>query len=120
MGGLTNDMMQYVAPCDSRACRNGGLVRKTVDKHGRKRVAARRSIPGTHILLFQAGDRTKLRQSAAYPRGFGEAVGALIPPRGEYPAPPSTIAVEAYTGEDDLGALDDLLKGRGSTWWRSL
>ena len=64
----------------------------------------------------KAGIPKMLADSAVYPRAFGDAVAQLMQPRG---ARPDTIPdLNAYTGQDDMGALDDFLKGSRNTWWR--
>ncbi len=58
-----------------------------------------------------------LADSAVYPRPFGDAVAQLMQPRG--PRPTTIPDMDAYPGDDDdMGALDDFLKGSRNTWWR--
>ena len=77
---------------------------------------------GPPPLLHQTktGVKKKLAASASYPRGFGVAIGSILPPRGTRPDS-DEISLD-YTASDsnDMGALDDLLKGSKSTWWRDL
>lgn len=82
----------------------GGLVRKSVDKNGKKRVT---------------GVKKKLAASAAYPRGFGIAIGDIIPGRGSRPDDFELDFTYPHA-TDDLGALDDLRKGSFRAWWRKL
>ena len=67
----------------------------------------------------EAGIKSALTKSGAYPYQFGCAIAALIPKR-EGRAPRDFFNVEDYQGEDTLGSLDDLRKGRKHAWWRRL
>lgn len=67
--------------------------------------------------LTQAGKRSALAQSAEYPRPFGMAVAALVPERGDVPED-DFVDLTSYTGQDHLGSLHDLIKGRKLAWWR--
>ncbi|CAL1172971.1 unnamed protein product [Cladocopium goreaui] len=77
------------------------LVRKTIDKKGRRRVA---------------GIKSELAKSANYPRGFGMAIAALVPARGRRPIEKGLDLT--YQGTDHLGSLDDFMKGSKRTEWR--
>lgn len=69
--------------------------------------------------LAQAGIPRMLRQSAVYPRDFGIAVANLMVTRGKRSG--VDVDIHSYPKPvDDLGALDDLLKGSRRTWWRRL
>ncbi len=60
-----------------------------------------------------------LRISAVYPRDFGIAVANLMVTRGKRPI--VDVDVHSYPSpQNDLGALDDILKGSSNTWWRKL
>ena len=45
------------------------------------------------------------------------AVASLLPMRGERPEG-HEVNLNDYEGQDHLGALDDLVKGRHHAWWR--
>lgn len=91
---------------EALARRNGinGLVRKTVDKNGKKRVT---------------GIKSKLASSATYPRGFGVAIARMMPSRGARPDDLEVVC-ESNGNPKDLDALGDILKGAKHTWWRKL
>ena len=59
-----------------------------------------------------------LKFSAVYPREFGNKIASMMPRRE--PRVDLEIDLGSYPGDDDRGALDDLLKGRDRTWWRNL
>lgn len=65
----------------------------------------------------KAGNKAALSQSAIYPRGFGMAIAALMPERGER-LESTEVDLKAYDGFDHLGSLDDLTQGRKHAWWR--
>ena len=67
----------------------------------------------------EAGIKSALTKSGAYPYQFGCAIAALIPKR-EGRAPRDFFNVGDYQGEDTLGSLDDLRKGHKHAWWRRL
>ena len=77
---------------------------------------------GRSLLAFastETGNKKALKESAAYPRGFGLAVAGLVGERGAVLS--KEISDFSYLGEgDDLGCLDDLLKGSSKAWWRHL
>ena len=54
-----------------------------------------------------------------YPRGFGNAVASLLQPT-RHRATGDVDTRAYYPGGNDLGALDDLLKGGRHTWWRNV
>ena len=70
-------------------------------------------------LPSEAGNKKALSDSAAYPYRFGVAIAALVPARGSRPDA-GEFSDGGYDGEDHLGSLDDLLKGRSKTWRRRL
>ena len=67
----------------------------------------------------EAGIKSALSKSAAYPYDFGVSVAALVQTRG-HRAPATEIDFGEYQGEDTLGALDDFIKSRKNVWWRNL
>ena len=69
--------------------------------------------------MLEAGIKSALVQSGVYPYEFGTSIGALIPKR-EARYPRDHFCVDDYIGEDSLGSLDDLTKGRHRCWWRKL
>ena len=76
-------------------------------------------LPNQSFIKLEAGIKKRLEKSAAYPYDFGVAIGALIPELGLRPLP-NEFSLGSYEGDDSLGSLDDLLKGRAQTWWRKL
>ena len=73
------------------------------------------------VCSTKTGIKKKLSASAAYPRAFGDAVASILPPRGSRPVDVKCEDINVnYPVSDDLGALDDLLKGRAKTWWRNI
>lgn len=60
-----------------------------------------------------------LSQSAVYPRGFENAVASLLQPTRHRATGDINTRVY-YPNGNDLGALDDLLKGGRHTWWRNV
>jgi len=60
-----------------------------------------------------------LTESGAYPRDFGYAVASLFEDRK---SPLQTEISNFGYAEigDDLGCLDDILRGSNHTWWRTL
>lgn len=97
---------------------NVNLVRKTVDKRGRQRVATGLLVCEC-MLACEAGIKKMLEKSASYPRGFGLAVAALLPTQ-PLPVPSDSISLKYEAASDDEGALDDILKGPQQCWWRKL
>lgn len=75
---------------------------------------------GASYIIAQAGRKKQLADSAVYPVGFGLAVAGLIGGRTEVPSRSRPLNVQYRGAGDDLGAIDDLLKGRSKTWWRKL
>ena len=67
----------------------------------------------------KAGNKAQLAASATYPLDFGYAVAALIGSLSSRPLP-TEFSTGDYVAGDDLGALDDFLKGRNNTWWRKI
>ncbi len=76
-------------------------------------------LPNQSFIKLEAGIKKRLEKRAAYPYDFGVAIGALIPELGLRPLP-NEFSLGSYEGDDSLGSLDDLLKGRAQTWWRKL
>jgi len=74
---------------------------------------------GTLHVYTEAGIKSALTKSGAYPYEFGCAIAALIPKR-ERRAHRDYFNVGDYQGEDTLGSLDDLRKGRKHAWWRHM
>ena len=71
------------------------------------------------LATAKAGIKKALAASAVYPRGFGHAVASLLHPTRHRPT--GDVDTGAYyPSGNDLGALDDLLKGGRHTWWRNL
>ena len=68
----------------------------------------------------KTGIKKKLAASASYPREFGLAIGAIVPSRGTRPDSDEICLDYPASNPDDMGALDDLLKGSKLTWWRDL
>ena len=58
-----------------------------------------------------------LRIQLCTPRDFGLAVADLLPSRGGRPES-DQVDSEGFPAGEDLGALDDLLRGKENTWWR--
>jgi hypothetical protein len=77
---------------------------------------------GPPPLLHQTktGVKKKLAASASYPRVFGVAIGSILPPRGTRPDSDEISIDYTASASNDMAALDDLLKGSKSTWWRDL
>lgn len=75
---------------------------------------------GASSLIAQAGRKKQLAESAVYPVGFGLAVGGLIGSRTEVPTRNLPLNINYKGVGDDLGAIDDLLKGPKKAWWRKL
>lgn len=71
------------------------------------------------VIYAQAGNKKALRESASYPRNFGLAVSALAKRGGEFLGN-VPVSLTAYSGVDPLRSLDDLIRGRGKSWWRTL
>lgn len=69
--------------------------------------------------MSKAGDKKKLSESAAYPRPFGMALAGLFK-KGSADHGFSQLVVDYPAVGDDLGALEDFLKGRTRAWWRRL
>lgn len=65
----------------------------------------------------KAGNKRALAKSAEYPYDFGVAIAGLMPARGQR-SESDEVDLKAYEGQDHLGALDDLIKGRHVAWWR--
>ena len=71
------------------------------------------------IWYTEAGNKKALAQSAEYPYAFGAACAALVPdrlPRFDF----TMVDLSSYEGADDIGSLDDLLRGKHRAWWRKL
>ena len=66
----------------------------------------------------QVGNKKALAQSAVYPRQFGVAMSELMQPRLKRSK--GDLDFKSYPATHDMGALDDLLRGRQATWWRKL
>lgn len=71
-----------------------------------------------HHCSSKAGNKKALSQSAVYPLQFGMTIASLVPTRGSRHVGP--ICLIGYSGEDELGSLDDLNLGRKRCWWRQL
>ena len=130
-----------------RSRRNAtNLVRKTIDKQGRRRVATWFNLNmshmlcsffrqtsgryGTHSWAFmvyqylyhplhsasEAGIKSELAKSANYPRGFGLAIAALVSSKGRRQTEKALDLT--YQGTDHLGSLDDFIKGPTKAKWR--
>lgn len=67
----------------------------------------------------KAGNKKQLAASATYPLDFGFAVAALVGSLSSRPHP-TEFSTGDYSAGNDLGALDDFLKGRENTWWRKI
>ena len=70
--------------------------------------------------LSQAGIKQRLEESAAYPREFGLAMAALIGERRPALASMAGLTYQYPGAGDDMGALDDLLRGADKCWWRHI